>query len=140
MLLKSTENTITDLYEEGLTETTLALTTDGPQAYRTATFDPKRLPRGYNSKDLGGLIDLSECPFEVKPEKSASGGWSVRYRVAMPWVYMNRQAAPNAGESARLALWVCDKDAGEGAMRHAVKLFSLRPNAPKPYGRVIFRR
>ena len=137
-LLKSTENTLTDLYQEGMTETTFALTTEGPQAYRTKSFEPKRFPQGYNSNDPAGLIDPADCPFEVKPSKNASGGWTVRYRMAVPWAFMNRSAAPSAGESARFALWVCDRDAGDKGARHGVKLFDFRrASAPKRYGRVI---
>ena len=137
-LLKSTENTLTDLYQEGMTETTFALTTKGPQAYRTKSFEPKRFPQGYNSNDPAGLIDPADCPFEVKPSKNASGGWTVRYRMAVPWAFMNRSAAPAAGESARFALWVCDRDAGDKVARHGVKLFDFRrASAPKRYGRVI---
>ena len=141
VLLKSTENTVTDLYEEGMTETTFALTTEGPQAYRTKSFEPKRFPQGYNPNDPAGLIDLADCPFEVKAVKNASGGSTVRYRMAIPWEFMNRSSAPQEGESARFALWVCDRDAGDRVARHAVKLFDFRrATAPKKYGRVIFRR
>ncbi len=66
------------------------------------------------------------------------GGWTVRYRMAIPWAFMNRSAAPAAGESARFALWVCDRDAGDKGARHGVKLFDFRrASAPKRYGRVI---
>ena len=138
VLLKSTANMLTDLYSEAFTETTFALTQDGPQAYRTKSFEPKRLPQGSNPKDTKGQIDLAECPLDVKVERKAGGGASVRYRIAVPWAYMNRSTPPETGESTRFALWVCDRDAGDRIVGHAVKLFNLKPNAPKQFGRVVF--
>ena len=140
VLLKSTENTLTDLYMEAFTETTLALTSDGPQAYRTKSFEPKRLPMGSNPKDAKGLLSQAECPLEVKVDRRPGGGATVRYRYAVPWAYLNLAAAPGAGGSVRFALWACDRDAGDKLCRHAVKLFDLRPNAPKQFGRILLAK
>ena len=137
VLLDSTENTVTDLYEEGLTETTFAFTKEGLQGYRTKSFDAKRLPFGSSPGDTKAIVDIGECPFEVKPENLPGGGASVRYRIAVPWAYLNLAAPPRPGDSVRCALWVCDRDSGDRMAIHGAKLFRLMPNPPKGYGRVI---
>ena len=138
VLLKSTENTQTDLKAEAHTETTFALTADGPQAYRTRTYDYKELPSGTSQKDLRGLVSPKECPFEVTTEKIPSGT-RIRYRIAVPWRFMEiRGEPPHAGESCRFALYVCDRDPGMRSMEHTNRLFELQAGAPKRFGRIVF--
>ena len=138
VLTKSTGNTQTDLKAEAHTETTFALTTDGPQVYRTRSYDYQALPMGTSQKDLRGLVSPKDCPFEVTTERTASGT-RVRYRIAVPWRFLNiRERPPRLGESCRFALAVCDRDPGMKTCEHTNCLFELKAAAPKRFGRIVF--
>ena len=138
--MKSFENTQTDLKAEARTGMTFALTEQGPEIYRTDTYDYKELPAGTSQADSSGLVSLADCPFEVKTLKT-TGGVRIRYRIAIPWRFMEiRERPPRLGESCRFSLWVCDRDSGMKVGRHTNKLFVLRAGAPKRFGRIVFGR
>lgn len=136
-LEKSTSNMQTDWRFEAKSEMTFALTTEGPQVYRTATWNPGDLPAGRSASDKSGIVSPKDCPFEVTTEK-VDGGTCVRYRMAIPWRFINRTSGERH-DHARFALWFCDRDAGDKRSEHKLKLFELQDAAPKNFGYLIFK-
>ena len=134
ILEKTTANQFTDLVSQAVTETTFALTSTGPEVYRTHTFDEKRLPAGTSGSGDKGRIDLSECPFSVTRENTHSGV-VVRYRMAIPWKYLEIDA-PTPGRSVYFAASVNDVDPDSKACL-MYGIFQLKQSVPKRFGRIV---
>ncbi|MGI6495050.1 MAG: hypothetical protein ACOX5G_03000 [Kiritimatiellia bacterium] len=130
--VKPTPNSYADDLNRALTETTLALTPEGPTAWRTMTFDDETLPCGKN-----GRIDASECPLEIVNEKTDVGVLT-HYRVAIPWKFLNMNAA-KAGDVVWFAAMVNDQDADTLATELkscSIDIFDLKQAMPKNFGAV----
>lgn len=118
---KSTNNGFADLVEEARTETTYAFTPIGSEAYRTGTWDWKRLPVGHHGE---GVVNRSDAPYEITLERKSSGGAVMRYRAAVPWRWM-RMESPRGGEDVRFAISVNDLDDGVRTIS-AIEAFALK--------------
>ena len=103
-LAQSSGNFQTDMQEEAMSEITLAMTSAGPSAYRTITFDPARFPGG----NVGGEIPASDMPREITVVTNASGV-VLRYRAAIPWRFLNIQE-PVEGQVVRMGAFANDLD------------------------------
>ena len=125
VLEKSSGNGLTDDYDEAMTLTTFALTEKGPEAWRTHTFDPKRVPTGPLSQEA--------YSFDIAKEMTA-GGVRLHYRIAIPWQVLDLAAAPKRCESIRFAVAFCDRDGSEKLITHRLKLFEHHNAAPKGFG------
>ncbi len=79
------------------TEIDLALTKNGPEAYRTITFDPAKLP--------AALLTADQCKLTVVRE-----GTRILYQAAIPWTTLGATRAPAAGSAIGLAATVNDSD------------------------------
>ena len=134
VLEKTTANAATDLLLQAMTETTFALTSKGPEVYRTKTFDDKRFPSGTHGE---GQIPLSECPFAVATEPNAKGALT-RYRMAVPWRFL-RIDRPEPGRSVYFAASANDVDEdAKSCMMFGI--FELKQAAPKRFGRIVLAR
>ncbi len=130
--VKPSPNSYADDLNRALTEMTLALTPEGPTAWRTKSFDDKTLPRG---KD--GRIDGAECPLEIVNEKTDVGVLT-HYRVAIPWKYLNMNAA-KAGDVVWFAAMINDQDADTLSTELkscSINIFDLKQAMPKKFGAV----
>ena len=105
-LRQSSGNYQTDLQDEAMSEITLALTTNGPSAYRTVTFDPVRFPTDNKG---GGEISRDDLPLEIIVRTNATRAVA-RYRAAIPWRFLN-VTEPVAGQVIRLGAFSNDSDA-----------------------------
>lgn len=119
-----TQNDLADNAAEAKSEITFALTPNGPEMYRTITWDPKRFPCDTR---LAGQIDLKEAPLTV--ERSAKG---FRYRASVPWAFLNL-SAPKPGDTFRFAFQFNDREPGNRALKES-KGFELKQTAPKKFG------
>lgn len=119
-----TQNDLADNAAEAKSEITFALTPNGPEMYRTITWDPKRFPCDTH---LAGQIDLKEAPLTV--EKTAKG---FRYRASVPWTFLNL-SAPKPGDTFRFAFQFNDREPGNRSLKES-KGFELKQAAPKKFG------
>ena len=133
-LKKSTGNFQTDMQEVAKSEITLAMTKDGPRAYRTETFDPARFPSDIKGS---GEIPASELPLEIR---HATNGTEIvtRYRAAVPWRFLNIRQ-PTVGQVVRLAAFANDNDTGKG-MSKPTRWFELKTGAPEGFAFVTLGR
>jgi len=123
-LKKRTQNDLADNAAEAKSEITFALTPNGPEMYRTITWDVRRFPCDTH---LAGQIDLKEAPLTV--EKSAKG---FRYRASVPWAFLNL-SAPKPGDTFRFAFQFNDREPGNRFLKES-KGFELKQAAPKKFG------
>ena len=122
-LAKRSENDLADTVEQAASELTLALTPDGPQVYRTITWDESRFPSGMSGE---GLVTSAEAPLGVR---KTPGGY--RYRVSIPWRFIGMERA-TLGDTFRLAILVNDWNLeGRRTERH---VFDLKRTPPKNFG------
>ena len=137
---KSTANLITDLHDEAITETTFSLTTEGPQAYRTRTFDPKNLPAGGSTAPEAGYVSSKDCPFEITRETEGAVT-HLRYRVAVPWRFLDLTKPPERCDAFRFALSVCDRDPQDATKVATIglRLFDRRNAVPRGYGFITLK-
>ena len=128
-LAKRTENDLADAAEQAMCEYTLALTTNGPEVYRTISWNENLFPSDISGS---GLVPRTEVPLTVEREPGL-----YRYRVALPWSFINREKMAE-GETFRLAIQVNDWDfAGKRTER---KLFDLKASPPRNFGLVTLRK
>ena len=90
-----TGNQIEDTGSLRASEIDLALTKDGPQAFRTATFAPDKAPVR--------LLTASEITLSI--QKTAGG---LRYRAAIPWTTLGATSPPTPGQQIGFAAYVND--------------------------------
>ena len=126
-------NDYTDVLEQGTTEVNFALTRNGPEAYRTVSFDPYRLPTDMHGK---GQIDLAECPVVIEKEDLGGGRVALRYRIAFPWRFMNKTEGAKVGDVVYFAATFNDRDPGDKAYS-ALRLFELKKVAPRHFGNIV---
>jgi hypothetical protein len=79
------------------TEVDLALTRNGPEAFRTITFDQQKLPCALLSADQVKLSIVRD-------------GTRVLYQAAIPWTALGATSAPSPGSMIGLAATVNDSD------------------------------
>lgn len=123
---EATGNLLADNASRGNTELDLALTSKGPEAYRTITFDPTKLPVR--------LLDGKEAQLAVK---AVPGG--LVYEAALPWTSLGRTAAPPADRQLGFALAVNDLDSPDQLDPKAIGLFGgICPvKDPAQFGRLV---
>ena len=95
-----------------MTEIDLALTSEGPQAYRTVTFDENRLKTG--------LIEAA-LKLDVRREDG-----TIIYEAAIPWSVLGADRAPKAGSHIGIAATVNDRDSRKQHDPSAIGLFTLK--------------
>ena len=122
-----------DAADQGMTETTFALTKKGPEVYRTITFDPKRFPTGFYGE---GRVSASDLPFHATKRKCA-GGVEIHYRLAFPWRFMNKTSAA-ADEVIYMGGAVNDLDEGATDLS-ALDIFDLKKLAPRFFGAICLK-
>ncbi len=107
-------------------ELDLALTTNGPEAYRTITWDKDKLPVR--------LLTSAELRLAVKRR---AGG--LRYEAAVPWATLGLAAPPRAGERLGLAVAVNDLDDPKQLDPKALGLFGgITPTKdPRLFGQMV---
>ena len=128
-LAKRSENDLADAAEQAMGEYTLALTPNGPEVYRTISWNEKLFPSDISG---GGLVPKSVAPLTVERKPGLC-----RYRVAFPWSFINREKMAD-GDTFRLAIQVNDWDFdGKRAER---KLFDLMLSPPRHFGLVTLRK
>ena len=129
-LAGTTGNYQTDILERALSEITLALTTNGPSAYRTQTYDPVRFPC---DKRGGGEISSDLMPRTINVTTNGSGVM-IRYRAAVPWEFLNIRD-PHPGLVCRMAAFANDND-GKTAIGKSTRWFELKESVPKGFAYV----
>ena len=124
-----------DILETACSEIDLALAPDGPEAYRTITFDAGRFP----SDTAGaGQISSAEMPLDATLEAREGGGIRLRYRAVVPWAFVNRTSA-ESGEAVWFAAQVNDRDAPDEDYANDVAslgAFELKTAAPANFGAI----
>ena len=95
---ETTGNTLADTsVQRRACEITLALTPEGPQAFRATTFNPDQFPVG--------LIPADKMPLTItKNEKG------LVYEVAIPWTTLGATSPPLAGNVIGIAATINDAD------------------------------
>ena len=126
-----TANDYTDSLAQGTTEIDFALTKNGPEGYRTISFDPYKWPTDVHGK---GQVDPKECPMSIV-KTEVEGGIELRYRIALPWRYMNKTEGAKAGEQVFVAATFNDRDPGD-TVYTAIPMFELKRMAPRHFGAV----
>lgn len=129
-LTGTTGNYQTDILETALSEITLALTTNGPSAYRTITYDPVRFPSDVKGR---GEIPSDQMPCQIQVTTNATG-LVIRYQTAIPWEFLNI-TRPHSGLVFRLAAFANDND-GKTAMSRPTRWFELKESAPQGFAYV----
>ncbi len=107
-------------------EIDLALTSNGPEAYRTRTFDQKDYPVG--------LIPAAELMLKIVSTPAPDGGVVVVYEAAIPWKTLGTSTAPAAGSALGVAATVNDRDSPEQRDPSALGFFPLKN--PREFGRL----
>ncbi|MBU0608390.1 MAG: hypothetical protein KKI08_10930, partial [Armatimonadetes bacterium] len=129
---QNTGNVLADTASRTNTEVDLALTPQGPQAYRTITFDPAKLPVG--------LLDAKGAQVAVKRTQDG-----LVYEAMLPWSSVGRgrrterpQLVPRPGEAIGFAITVNDMDAPDQLDPKALGLFGgITPvKDPAQFGRL----
>lgn len=128
-LKRRTGNDLADNAEEARSEITLALTPEGPQVYRTMTWDAHRFP---TDARLGGLFAPETAPLSVAYE---NGGW--RYRASVPWSFLNL-STPGPGQTFRFAFQFNDRQPGSRLLLQT-KGFELKKRAPRQFGWAVLK-
>lgn len=134
-LERLTANDYTDSLAQGTTEIDFALTKNGPEGYRTISFDPYKWPTDMHGK---GQIDQKECPMAIEKTETADGV-ELRYRIALPWRYLNKTEGARAGEQVFIAATFNDRDPGDTAYA-AIPMFELKRMAPRHFGALYLRK
>ena len=133
-LERLTANDYTDSLTQGTTEIDFALTKNGPEGYRTISFDPYKWPTDMHGK---GQIDPADCPMSIVKTEVADG-IELRYRIALPWRYLNKTEGAKAGEQVFVAATFNDRDPGDTAYA-AIPMFELKRMAPRHFGAVYLK-
>lgn len=91
-------------------EINVALTKDGPEAFRSVSWDAAAAPLN--------LIPAADCRVAVKQQ-----GDKLVYEIAIPWKTLGATAAPREGDLVGVALTVNDNDSAEQKDPTALGLF-----------------
>ena len=103
--LQSRENTgnlLADSQANRHSEINLALTSNGPESYRSISFDKVKLP-------VAQLLPTDLKLSVVKRERTPSGVTLI-YQAAIPWKTLGLDAAPKVGDRIGIAATVNDMD------------------------------
>jgi len=130
VLLKLSENVWADALDQALTENALALTPDGVSFARTVSYDPTTFPCDIN----GTRALITDAPCTVTATPKAAGGYTISYRLAFPWKYMNKDTA-KAGETIYFSAAVNDLDRDQADLS-AISVFEMKKLAPRGFGAV----
>ncbi|HEY3377028.1 MAG TPA: sugar-binding protein, partial [Armatimonadota bacterium] len=112
--LQTSGNNLADLaVQQRVSEIAFALTKDGPQAFRHATFNEDRYP--------AGLLPPAQLSLAVK---RANG--RLIYEAAIPWSTLGATSAPRAGSVIGVAATVNDMDDPAQSDPSALGLYQLK--------------
>ena len=133
--VRSTANSYADDLNRALSEMTLALTKDGPEAYRTITWEPTRFPSGSMAESAKGLIAAKDMPLKITKTQQEGGRVCIRYEAQVPWRFMNIKE-PKKGMTVNFAATVNDNDEGRS---HQIRLgiFELKNGMPRQFGTLV---
>lgn len=108
------------------TEINVGLTRDGPQAYRSFTFNVEKLPRG--------LIANDRLPVSVQ----RNGNVTV-YDVVIPWAALGLEETPTTGQVIGFGMTVNDADANDQKEPKALGVFGgIHPSKnPDKFGLML---
>lgn len=129
-IVPETANELEFLMAQAYSEIDYALTKKGPEAYRTISFDRSILPEG--------SVSSAEAPFRISKESLPDGRVRLRYRIALPWRFLNI-AEPVPGQEVWTALAVNDRDDADLRKQKdvsAIGAFQLKHQAPRYFGSV----
>lgn len=109
-----------------VSELDLALTSAGPQVYRTISFDPERLPVGLLGAEAVRLV-------------VTRAGTRSTYEAAIPWTVLGADGPPAPGSTIGFALTVNDLDSAAQADPSALGVFGgvAGKKDPDRFGRVV---
>ncbi len=126
---KESANQLQDKRNAAYSEIDFALTKNGPEVYRTVTFDASRFPVAQ--------IPLREAPLCVKKTRLSDGGVLLQYEMAIPWNFLNFSSAPPAGTRIGWAMSVNDRDKPKGP---GVRLEAFSLKKPEQFGILVLAR
>ncbi len=126
--MEATGNLVADAGFRRHTEIDLALTANGPESFRTRTFDKDRLPVR--------LLSADELKLHVTKKDRPGGGVTLTYDAAIPWKTLGADQAPKSGDSIGVAITVNDLDemAPQQLDPSALGIFVLKD--PAKFGRL----
>ncbi|MFA5056932.1 MAG: hypothetical protein WC485_02360 [Opitutaceae bacterium] len=122
------DNSVADAVMTACSEIDFAITKNGPEIYRTLTFDKDLLP--------AGPIDLQACPFSVVQERLPDNRARLIYQIAIPWTFLNLPK-PKAGQQVFWAATINDLDDPQKQLDvSAIGVFELKQQTPKRFGAI----
>ena len=127
-----TSNSVGEQLQLAFSEINLALTPQGPEAWRAYSFDPESLKTG--------LLSPQEFPRSITVTKGNGGRVKILYQVAVPWHFINLKKV-RPGMSVFCAGTVNDRDAEYKKQNDvsAIGFFQLKRLPPKNFGEIILK-
>lgn len=127
-----TSNSVGEQLQLAFSEINLALTPEGPEAWRAYTFDPEA--------QKTGLLSPQEFPRSISLSKMKNGQMEILYQVAIPWHFINLKKV-RPGMSVFCAGTVNDRDAEYKKQNDvsAIGFFELKRLPPKNFGEIILK-
>ena len=110
-------------------EIDFALTKNGPEVYRTVTFDSTRFPIAQ--------ISLKDALLKVIKTQQPDGSTRLQYEISVPWKFLNMPSAPAAGSCIGWSMSVNDRDQQKGP-RAWLEAFSLKKT--KDFGILVLTK
>ena len=123
-------NEFGDQYDLAFSEINVALTSKGPEADRTFTFDKTRFP--------SGAVSSAELPRRITAVKRHDGKTVIHYLIAVPWNFLNLEKA-TPGMTVHWAGMVNDRDQAPGTQKDvsALGIFQLKQAPPSRFGTIV---
>lgn len=109
-------------------EIDFALTKNGPETYRTFSFNKEALPPG--------PVDGKTAPLKISKTVQPDGSVRIRYQIAVPWRFLNVERAV-AGRIVYWAGMVNDRDNAKQPDVSALGVFQLKQAPPKYFGAIV---
>lgn len=126
-----TANEFGDRCELAFSEINFALTSKGPEANRTFSFDADRFP----VED----VPASELPRKISVERRPDGKSVIRYQIAVPWRFLNLETV-REGHIVYWAGMVNDRDEAKQSDVSALGIFQLKQAPPREFGMITLVR
>ncbi len=126
---KETANMLQDKMNVAYSEIDFALTKNGPEVYRTVTFDNTRFPIAQ--------ISLKDAPLKVVKTLQPDGSTRLQYEISVPWKFLNMPSAPGAGSCIGWSMSVNDRDQQKGP-RAWLEAFRLKK--PEDFGILVLTK
>lgn len=126
---KESANMLQDKMNVAYSEIDFALTKNGPEVYRTVTFDGTRFPIAQ--------IALKDAPLKVVKTQQSDGSVRLQYEVSVPWKFLNMPSAPSAGSRIGWSISINDRDKAKGS-RISLEAFPLKK--PQEFGILVLTK